>query len=77
MRFSAREYSPPVVPSSMSAAPTALDIILDAYPALPDWADGWAAGPPGLDVFIRATFLPWHQGVENGVLTPQARTCQP
>jgi hypothetical protein len=46
----------------MSAAPKALDIILDAYPALPDWADVWAAGPPGLDVLIRVRFLPGIRG---------------
>jgi hypothetical protein len=34
--------------NAYGAAPTALRIRLDQYPALPGWADVWTNGPPGL-----------------------------
>jgi hypothetical protein len=35
--------------SRVSAAPTALGVVVEGFPALPGWADVWAAGPPGLE----------------------------
>ena len=46
---------PPAIPeeSRVSAAPTALGVVVEGFSALPGWADVWAAGPPGLEA--RAT----------------------
>ena len=41
----------------MSAAPTALGIAIDGYPALPGWADVWAAGPPGLEAAVSQALI--------------------
>jgi hypothetical protein len=44
--------------SRVSAAPTALGVVVEGFPALPRWADVWAAGPPGLEAAVnRASFF--------------------
>jgi len=45
---------PPAIPeeSRVSAAPTVLGVVVEGFPALPGWADVWAAGPPGLEAAV-------------------------
>ncbi len=50
---------PPAIPeeSRVSAAPTALGVVVEGFPALPGRADVWATGLPGLEAAVnRAEF---------------------
>jgi hypothetical protein len=43
--------------SRVSAAPTALGVVVEGFPALPGWADVWAAGPPGLEAAVNRVYF--------------------
>jgi hypothetical protein len=50
----ARVSIPPAIQeeSRVSAAPTAPGVVVEGFPALPGWADVWAAGPLGLEAAV-------------------------
>ena len=61
--------------SLRSAAPTALASSTIDIPALPGWADIWAAGPPGLDELSGRTFHSsgFNRTVLPGSIAPHTR----